>query len=103
SRLRDFVRADGPGAHTSAPGLIRQERTLTTFGRREWIAAGLALLVLATAPLWIFNSFYLNVGSQILFWAIFAQGLNVLVGYAGLTSLGHAALFAMSGYTSAIL
>jgi branched-chain amino acid transport system permease protein len=49
------------------------------------------------------NSFYINVASQILFWAIFAQALNVLVGYAGLTSLGHAALFAMPGYAAGLL
>src|SRR5262249_43344842 len=49
------------------------------------------------------NSFYINVASQILFWAIFAQALNVLVGYAGLTSLGHAALFAVSGYTAGLM
>jgi branched-chain amino acid transport system permease protein len=62
-----------------------------------------ALLVLGTLPLWLANSFYINVASQILFWAIFAQALNVLVGYAGLTSLGHAALFAMSGYTAGLM
>ncbi|AXK84023.1 branched-chain amino acid ABC transporter permease [Pseudolabrys taiwanensis] len=42
--------------------------------------------------------YYINVGSQILFYAIFALGLNVLVGYAGLVSLGHAALFGVSAY-----
>ena len=31
------------------------------------------------------------------------QMLNVLVGWAGLTSLGHAGLFAMGGYTAAML
>jgi branched-chain amino acid transport system permease protein len=76
---------------------------LTVRRWRGWIAAAVALLVLATLPLWLANSFYINVASQILFWAIFAQALNVLVGYAGLTSLGHAALFAMSGYTTALM
>jgi branched-chain amino acid transport system permease protein len=70
---------------------------------QSWLAFAVALAVLATAPFWIANTYYLNVASQILFWAILAQALNVLVGYAGLTSLGHAALFAMSGYTAAIL
>jgi branched-chain amino acid transport system permease protein len=76
---------------------------LRALSTRQWMLCAVAALVLASAPLWITNSFYLNVGSQILFWAIFALALNVLVGYAGLTSLGHAALFAMSGYTAAIL
>ncbi len=34
---------------------------------------------------------------------MFALALNVLVGYAGLVSLGHAGLFAIAGYTAALL
>jgi branched-chain amino acid transport system permease protein len=47
--------------------------------------------------------YYVNIASQILFWAIFALGLNVLVGYGGLVSLGHAGLFGFAGYTAALL
>lgn len=72
-------------------------------GRAPFVFASIAVLVLATLPLWLANTYYINVASQILYWAVFALGLNVLVGYAGLTSLGHAALFAMSGYTAAIV
>ena len=65
-------------------------------------ARNLALLVafvaLAALPYWMPGVYYINVGSQILFYAIFALGLNVLVGYAGLVSLGHAALFGVSAY-----
>ena len=62
----------------------------------------IALALLATLPFWLTNTYYINVASQILYWAVFALGLNVLVGYAGLTSLGHAALFAFSAYAAAI-
>lgn len=66
--------------------------------------AGLLLLaVLATVPLWISNPYYINIASQILYWAVFALGLNVLVGYGGLTSLGHAGLFGVAGYAVALL
>jgi branched-chain amino acid transport system permease protein len=34
---------------------------------------------------------------------VFALGLNVLVGYGGLVSLGHAGLFGFSGYVAALL
>jgi branched-chain amino acid transport system permease protein len=44
-----------------------------------------------------------NIASQILFWAVFALGLNLLVGYGGLTSLGHAGLFGVSGYAAGLL
>jgi branched-chain amino acid transport system permease protein len=63
----------------------------------------LALLALATLPVWVGNAYYINVASQILLFAVFALGLNVLVGYGGLVSLGHAGLFAMAGYTAALL
>jgi branched-chain amino acid transport system permease protein len=65
------------------------------------IAVALALLV--TLPLWMGNSYYINIASQILLFAVFALALNVLVGYAGLVSLGHAGLFAVAGYSSALL
>ena len=60
---------------------------------------GLALL----APLVSGHAFYINVGSQILIAAIFAMSLNILVGYGGLTSLGHAAFLGTSAYVVALL
>ena len=63
----------------------------------------IALAALVTLPAWAGGSFYINIASQILLWAILALALNVLVGYAGLVSLGHAGLFAISGYTAAML
>jgi len=66
-------------------------------------AVGVALIGLATVPLWAGNSYYVDVASQILLFAVFALGLNVLVGYGGLVSLGHAGLFAVSGYTAGLM
>lgn len=62
------------------------------------LALIVAFVALAALPYWMPGIYYINVGSQILFYAIFALGLNVLVGYAGLVSLGHAALFGVSAY-----
>ena len=62
------------------------------------LGAALALLLLATAPLWLANTYYVNILSQILIYAIFALALNVVVGYAGLVSLGHAGLFGVAAY-----
>ncbi len=56
--------------------------------------------VLLTLPYWMIGVYYVNVASQILFYAIFALGLNVLVGYGGLVSLGHAGLFGISAYAA---
>lgn len=65
-------------------------------------AIGIALLLLLTLPFWVGNPYYINISSQILLFAVFALALNVLVGYGGLVSLGHAGLFAIAGYTAAL-
>ncbi len=63
----------------------------------------IVLLLLATVPYWIGNSYYINVATQILIYAVLALGLNVLVGYAGLVTLGHAGLFGIAAYAGAAL
>ena len=65
------------------------------------LARAAALVILATVPLWVGSTYYVNIASQILFYAIFALGVNVLAGYAGLVSLGHAGLFGIAAYAGA--
>jgi len=65
------------------------------------LAQAAALVLLTTLPLWIGGTYYVNIASQILFYAIFALGVNVLAGYAGLVSLGHAGLFGIAAYSGA--
>jgi branched-chain amino acid transport system permease protein len=59
-----------------------------------------ALLLLAF-PL-IGERFYVQFVTKILIMAIFASSLNLLVGYTGLVSLGHAAFFGIAGYVLAL-
>ena len=66
-------------------------------------AIAIAIVVLLTLPIWIDNAYYVNISSQILLFAVFALALNVLVGYGGLVSLGHAGLFAIAGYAGALM
>ena len=47
------------------------------------------------------GDFYVNLGSQMMIATIFALSLNLLVGYGGLTSLGHAAFLGVAAYLSA--
>lgn len=67
---------------------------------------GVAWIVLATFPqwstVWESSRFAAGVIRQILIFAIFASSLNLLVGYAGLPSLGHAAFFGGGAYAAAI-
>jgi branched-chain amino acid transport system permease protein len=46
------------------------------------------------------GNFYINLASQIFIAVIFAASLNLLVGYGGLPSLGHAAYLGMTAYLS---
>jgi branched-chain amino acid transport system permease protein len=66
-------------------------------------AVVIALVLLATLPWWVGGTYYINIASQILLFAVLALALNVLVGYGGLVSLGHAGLFAIAGYTAALM
>lgn len=62
-----------------------------------WIALAFGLAALPFAV----GEFYVNLVSQILIAAVFAAGLNLMVGYAGLTSLGHASYLGLAAYISA--
>jgi branched-chain amino acid transport system permease protein len=74
--------------------------SLTNMSARV-IALVIALVALATLPYWMQGDYYINVSSQIMFYAVFALGLNVLAGYAGLVSLGHAGLLGITAYAAA--
>jgi branched-chain amino acid transport system permease protein len=67
------------------------------------IAIAVALVLLLTLPAWVGNAYYINIASQILLFAVFALALNVLVGYGGLVSLGHAGLFGVASYMIAVV
>ncbi|MDH3378507.1 MAG: branched-chain amino acid ABC transporter permease [Gammaproteobacteria bacterium] len=59
--------------------------------------------VIAVLPLLLPNSFYFDVAINGGIAAIVCVGLNLLIGYAGQISLGHAGFFALGAYSSAIL
>ena len=46
---------------------------------------------------------YLVLGSQILIVGLFALSLDLILGYAGIVSLGHAAFFGIGAYTAGLL
>jgi branched-chain amino acid transport system permease protein len=71
--------------------------------RRPWaiaLAAGVALAVGAPPLL---PPYALTLATQVLIYAIFAMSLDLLLGYTGLASLGHAAYFGVAAYVVAIL
>ena len=58
------------------------------------------LLALALLP-WFAEKYYIQLFTKIMIMAIFAMSLDLLVGFTGLVSLGHAAFFGLAGYVLA--
>jgi branched-chain amino acid transport system permease protein len=61
-----------------------------------------ALALLALFPL-VAGEYYINLASQIFIFAIFAASINLLLGYGGLPTLGHAAYLGVAAYVSALM
>jgi len=66
--------------------------------RAAVLAAVLAALV--ALPYVLGNAYYVNLASQVLIASVFAMSLNLLVGYGGMTSLGHAAYLGVAAYAT---
>src|SRR3990172_10896660 len=49
------------------------------------------------------SRYYTFLANDVVIWALFATSLNLLVGYTGLVSFGHAAYFGIGAYTTGIL
>ncbi|MBI3988848.1 MAG: branched-chain amino acid ABC transporter ATP-binding protein/permease [candidate division NC10 bacterium] len=73
------------------------------FGDPGFYVPFTGLVLLALAPLLIQNPFYAHVGIMTFFYAARAGAWNLLGGYAGQLSLGHAAFFGIGAYTSTLL
>lgn len=61
------------------------------------------LVILALLPLAFPNSYFFDVAIRVCLSAIAAIGLNLLMGFAGQVSIGHAGFLAIGAYASAIL
>lgn len=73
---------------------------------RRWIRGavpyGAGALILVIIP-FVLSTYGEGLMTRFLIFALFAMSYNVVFGYAGLLSLGHAAFFGAGGYTVAIL
>ena len=69
---------------------------------RNRVAVATALALLALFPL-AGATFYTELVTKVMILAIFALSLDVLVGYTGLVSFGHAAFFGIGAYTLGLL
>jgi len=68
----------------------------------RWRPLEIAFWLIPVACFFLFPS-YRVLGSQILITALFAVSLDMILGYAGIVSLGHAAFFGIGAYTAGLL
>ncbi|MFM7421411.1 MAG: branched-chain amino acid ABC transporter permease, partial [Alphaproteobacteria bacterium] len=67
------------------------------FTKAQFIALLVMFAALVVAPFFLYPVFLM----KLLCFALFACAFNLLIGYVGLTSFGHAAYFGMGGYIAA--
>jgi len=72
---------------------------------RNWVLVGLLLLLAAVPPLaaWLNQPFYLDLLRRVMIFAIAATSLNLILGYGGMVSFGHAAYLGIGAYAVGVL
>jgi branched-chain amino acid transport system permease protein len=68
----------------------------------RWHPLEIAFWLATLLPFVLFPD-YLSLASQIAITALFALSLDIILGYAGIVSLGHAAFFGIGAYTAGLL
>lgn len=71
--------------------------------RKRSLIINLSLIPGLVLVPFIVSSFYLTILTEILILGILALSLNILLGYTGLVSLGHAAFFGVGAYTAGLI
>ncbi len=66
------------------------------------LVIALICLLAALAPMVIAHPFVLHIATQALIWALLAASWDLLSGYTGQTSFGHAGFFAIGAYAAAV-
>jgi len=69
----------------------------TASNKSLWVAFAIMVAVFAIAPIWVYPVFLMKV----MCFALFACAFNLLLGFGGLLSFGHAMFLGLAGYTSA--
>ncbi len=71
--------------------------------KKSFLLALACLVGLAVFPVIVPNPYYIHLVETILIYAILLFGLDIVVGYTGQVSLGHAGLFGVGSYTVGVL
>jgi len=81
---------------------VLQEVSSHAMASARWRPAEIAFWVLAAACAFVFPSRYL-IMTDIVRLALFALSLDLILGYAGIVSLGHAAFFGVGAYAAGLM
>ena len=74
------------------------------WGKGQKIILGLIVAILiVTLPWWTPNEYWLHVATLIAIFWIINSGLNLVIGYTGVLSVGHVGFFATGAYAAAVL
>ncbi len=71
--------------------------------RKYFLASVLGFIALCLVPVFTHNPYYIHLVETIMIYAILLFGLDIVVGYTGQVSLGHAGLFGIGAYTAGVL
>ncbi len=71
--------------------------------RKYLFASLVGFVLLALVPVFTHNPYYIHLVETIMIYAILLFGLDIVVGYTGQVSLGHAGLFGIGAYTAGVL
>ncbi len=71
--------------------------------RSHLLLAIIGVVALALFPIGVHNPYYIHLLETIMIYAIVLFGLDIVVGYTGQVSLGHAGLFGVGAYTAGVL
>ena len=71
--------------------------------RQTLLIAIIAIALVAGLPLAVHNPYYIHLVETIMIYAIVLFGLDIVVGYTGQVSLGHAGLFGIGAYAAGVL
>ena len=74
-----------------------------TMHKRAYLGLYIVVAVLAVLPFVLPNSFYVDLAIRMAINAVIVLGLNLLIGFAGQISLGHAGFLGIGAYASAVL
>jgi branched-chain amino acid transport system permease protein len=77
-------------------------KSVTGLPTRKWSRFEIGFWLLPVIAFFVFPK-YLTLGSQILIAGLFALSLDLILGYARIISLGHAAYFGVGAYTAGLL